>query len=828
MSTPRKQTQPSSILSSRVRTTSTRGGASQLPTRTAISIPRATPSIPTSPATPTAIRVRPTATRGSAPSSPATARTRTTSTRGGATSSLAPPKSPAPSARAKSPARPQTRPPSPSTERKAAPLSIREAIALKRAEAKKAQLQPSKALKREPSIDDIPGKPQISEFREVDEVELSRWSIKDSIERARSSGSLNLASRDIYCIPSALFETHLGITPEPLKLAPKEKEEELLAGRTKERAQTAWFEAVDLTVLKLRDNAIIEIQPEISLFGSLKLLDLRNNRLTYIPDAIAELMNLVTLDLSHNQLTSLPLDIATLPFLTTLDISSNQLTTLPLSTASSSTSQSNHKSAAFFAPATINRAAEPLPCIKYLIASNNKIEASNIPTDDLPLDIVKIDLGNNPLGNANAFMDALSRLTKLKQLFLASADIQEESFKGIMGFQSLELLDLGKTKISEAVQEVFQGRPVSFEGESDVAGEVKIILGNRIQKEKWEIEAERRGRRAQPKGHASQPKEQTPQPREQPEPLKEAWEIEAEMGLLTEGGRRRARAAAATAGAPTSSPANATSTPSESPVIAGGSPNSPLTQYFEVRSLTLTLPRALPPAHSRTRSLAPKAVSDGSDPTIPAATLPLPIIIAQPFARTLRCLILTNRRFDPSFIIPPNWIESEPLLPALEELCLDNCSLTDNVAIVQDTFSSPSGKEPIFSIISSLFPSLATLDINDNKLTNLSGIRALLIPDAARATKGLKSLHVRGNKLSDLTGLEAVAQVLKSEGRVESWRLEDLDLRDNEIVKLPPMLGHLAVDVLLVDGNIFRVPQRRVWERDGTKGLLNWLKDRVE
>ena len=26
----------------------------------------------------------------------------------------------------------------------------------------------------------------------------------------------------------------------------------------------------------------------------------------------------------------------------------------------------------------------------------------------------------------------------------------------------------------------------------------------------------------------------------------------------------------------------------------------------------------------------------------------------------------------------------------------------------------------------------------------------------------------------------------------------------------------------------FRVPQRRVWEREGTKGLLSWLRGRVE
>jgi hypothetical protein len=260
MSTPRKAGGPSSIPTTpRTKLTSTRETTSQSPIQSP--------------------RTRTTSTRGTSVNA-ATARTRTTSTRGAAT--LAPPRAvPGPSSRSKSPGRVPPRPPSPQSDPKS-PLSIREAIALKRAEAKKAQSS-SKSLKHEPSAEAIPGQTQ------TDDVELSRWSIRDSIERAQSSGRytylilhsclihckgvLNLSSRSLSSPPTALFEIHLGITPEPLKLAPRETEEELRAGKSKERAQTAWFEAIDLTVLKLRDNVILEIQPEISLFGSLKTLD---------------------------------------------------------------------------------------------------------------------------------------------------------------------------------------------------------------------------------------------------------------------------------------------------------------------------------------------------------------------------------------------------------------------------------------------------------------------------------------------------------------------------------------------------------------------------
>jgi len=72
-------------------------------------------------------------------------------------------------------------------------------------------------------------------------------------------------------------------------------------------------------------------------------------------------------------------------------------------------------------------------------------------------------------------------------------------------------------------------------------------------------------------------------------------------------------------------------------------------------------------------------------------------------------------------------------------------------------------------------------------------------------------------------------------------------VRENSIPALAGELGLLPLDLFLVDGNLwvnpffltwvtlgadwsnrFRVPPRRVWEREGTKGLLTWLKGRLE
>lgn len=90
------------------------------------------------------------------------------------------------------------------------------------------------------------------------------------------AGNLNLASRDLPCIPSILFEVHLGVTPEPLALVPNEPAHppnDRPGRRRGGNNNVSWYEAQDLEVLKAGNNEILEIQPEISLFGSLKHID---------------------------------------------------------------------------------------------------------------------------------------------------------------------------------------------------------------------------------------------------------------------------------------------------------------------------------------------------------------------------------------------------------------------------------------------------------------------------------------------------------------------------------------------------------------------------
>ena len=201
----------------------------------------------------------------------------------------------------KSPSKPVRRPP-PEEEipTPKVPLSIKEAIALKRAEAKKTAARPvvsgAVGFDSFDTLEDaIPGSTPTK--KEVDEnADLGRWSVKEAIERARSTGvnassllhpeslpdkipvtgSINLSSRSLPCLPSALFEIHLQVKPDTLKSVPQEPpigSSEAPGKRPGQRGGPAWFEAQDLQVLKAWNNEIVEVQHEISLFGSLKSVD---------------------------------------------------------------------------------------------------------------------------------------------------------------------------------------------------------------------------------------------------------------------------------------------------------------------------------------------------------------------------------------------------------------------------------------------------------------------------------------------------------------------------------------------------------------------------
>lgn len=65
------------------------------------------------------------------------------------------------------------------------------------------------------------------------------------------------------------------MTPEKLSSVPDEPPLPEKPGRKPGSNTATWYDQQDLTFLRARNNQIVELQPEISLFGSLKTIDVR-------------------------------------------------------------------------------------------------------------------------------------------------------------------------------------------------------------------------------------------------------------------------------------------------------------------------------------------------------------------------------------------------------------------------------------------------------------------------------------------------------------------------------------------------------------------------
>lgn len=514
------------------------------------------------------------------------------------------------------------------------------------------------------------------------------------------------------------------------------------------------------------------------------------------------------------------------------------------------------KTDAFFAPETY-RADTALPALKSIDVSFNNLTATSID-ETMPASINRFDISSNPLrsGCAN-LLKALGRLTHLKELRLVQAEIGNDAFPASLfadessPYPKLQVLDVGNTQVTEeAVRDAFLDirKVLDFDATVDdpPEGTIKVSVGKKVIKESWEIEAERGGRR---KFHSVSTVPSSIEARPQDAGPKESWELEAEQGLLTEGGRRRARAAAAAVRAEllAEAPAPPAPAPKKEPwelraddVLSAGAlrlkrakaaeaaeaaavappekPASPTSvpsvtlatsKYYSPNTLTLTLPSttALPSknaAHGRSFSVATSAWSKSapSDLAIPTATLPLAFIVSQPIALTLKILELNSRRMDQSFSLPPPSSSNEELLPHLEELSLEGCGLGDQIPVSEHDQLSSRTTESLLPLLTKLFPSVVTLNLTYNALTSKSLTAEALAGLILNKRKPLKHLRLRGNRITELDGFQGLTEPFKGHQKVpDEWKMEELDLRDNEIGRLPAELGLLPLDVFLVDGN---------------------------
>ncbi|KAG9008845.1 hypothetical protein FRB94_012814 [Tulasnella sp. JGI-2019a] len=801
--------------------------------------------------------LRPPASASSTGLSPATPR-RPLSAKTGGGGTASKPKPPS-----KSPARPEQPLPgsseSSSPTNKYAGLSLKEQIALKRAEAKK-------LLERVPSRNDEgteDGETAVDEDEwntgkgaraEVEEEDLlGRPNVKQVVERARESGNLNLTSRELTYLPTCLFVMHLNVTPEPLPGQPADSPDANTPSR-----HLAYYEIIDLTSIKAPLNNIAQLQPEISLFGGLKHLDLHDNRLRQLPDSFVELSCLTSLDLAGNEFDTWPACVNTLDGLERLDLARNHLKELIFK------GEKHHT----------DTSTSIMPSLKSLNLSQNNLTAASIlpSATSLPPKLASLDLSHNPLGSAGDLVIVLGRSScgaSLVDLGMRKSELEADTFPPKVDgdvnttapiFPVLRQWDLSENSwIQEAsLREWLKAlgvgsRETVFVAPGKTASTttslaLTIRLGKPDTRELWEIEAEQKAQKlrdqlAAARGNNVEDSGELPglgdlrkppvfgggRRRMGPPPSTSSGVLEEKNDdpwaddLHTEAGRLRKRLAdAEAAGTSTSSNATDVSPP----------PNKQtLDKYFTAAYNTLELPMSKKvPAHNRAASLTfAKTPGLSSDPNVPSESVPLGIISCHEWSAKLKVLKLSNRRADSSISFLGALDGSMLRMERVEEVWLDGCGLSDSVR-VKRTAADGGGdvkEEPLLELLAQTFPALAMLNLDDNRITTMKGAGALFFPEGVAAHgRGLKVLRARGNAINDVGGLVEVAERF-GRGESDGWRGEEVDVRDNQIPKLPPVLGLLQLDVFLVEGNAFRVPSRAVWQREGTKGLLKYLRESV-
>jgi leucine-rich repeat protein SHOC2 len=166
-----------------------------------------------------------------------------------------------------------------------------------------------------------------------------------------------------------------------------------------------------LLELYIRDNQLMSLPPEIGRLTALTSLGLHDNRLTALPPEIGRLTALTGLDLNNNQLATLPPEIGRLTALTSLGLGNNRLTTLPgaIGELTALTELYLHNNQLTSLPPEIGR----LTALTFLGLGHNQL--TTLPPEIggvIALRILNM-MNNNQLTNLSSEIGELTALTSL-------------------------------------------------------------------------------------------------------------------------------------------------------------------------------------------------------------------------------------------------------------------------------------------------------------------------------------------------------------------------------------------------------------------------------
>ncbi|CAH7666717.1 expressed protein, partial [Phakopsora pachyrhizi] len=743
--------------------------------------------------------------------------------------------------------------------------------------------------------------------------------IESIISRAQQTGKLNLSSRMLEGIPRVVYESLL---PDASVFHPSNRKSNGLKNSTtthhsSDQAIRAvpWYESVELCHINLSLNELECLDDEFGGFQALISCDLHHNNLSSLKSSFGLLINLTTLNLSSNSLQHFPLPILSLVNLKELNLSKNSLTELwtsgwkpklkslmahainPITTdsfVSEVQADSSFNSSASFANTTADSSFgipredpfdlfpsspkksssnlqttsdnHPLPILEKLNLSQNKFQGSKLfKTDgvDLPLNLIELDLSENPIGDRIEIWNSFSELKRLEKLDLRKCEIGDFVFDDEFGdqlcedegeeqqeiFKSLKSLDLSFNTIDslERLEAFFTEhcpqRQIRYEGlpgnlvelteqnlydsKVDDIDTLKIAIGHNYLRD----EAKRR-RRLIAKACSETVEASKPESRAIPEELKDNTSNNVLKGDFTqepEAIKISQDDELDKALQSLSIDAKPNRKKSSGPVIS--ELKKLILNHYQPSTLTLNL-------KSLGMTNVPEHIDEESRDDL--------MLTAKGETILINCIDLSLNRLTriPGELIGLSSNSLTYLNLSRNQIRLDRrdesrVRLIERIKLPElvelDLSSNMIGEsESIFKLIYGLIDSdrckLRIIDLSYNELIDDKGLKELVMK-----VKDLKEIRLNGNRIEKIEDLESLGELNNgSEGGDSNvkidYGIEAVELRDNCIKSLPTSLGFLKnLKVLQVSGNLFRIPLRKVYETSSggsDEKLIKWLKER--
>ncbi|SGZ02131.1 BQ5605_C033g11189 [Microbotryum silenes-dioicae] len=678
----------------------------------------------------------------------------------------------------------------------------------------------------------------------------------------------------------------------------------------------------ELETLDLHNNYLVSLPTSLAQLTNLTSLNLSANKLTTFPIQLLALHSLTSLNLASNQLTHLwPVD-----WRLHLSDTLHPPSLSPTATPESSPEQSGGHVLGFWSTPAPSATPDspsstdtpfkaPLTRLTELILSDNPFspDVFQDPGWSFPSKLRELHLADSGLVETSFPALVFGKLAHLQELILAGADILSSPFhlEDVVDeeselFPSLTRLDLSRNSIDSLLHlEAFfvrhVKRPIEYVGleksimnlvkakgrpNGDVEGreEVRIVLHDNPMREEQVRRRALFGRPAASEGFKegvevelanAAPTKNTVKRRV----VKEQWEIDAENGLLTEGGRRRARIEAMRRAKEEEEMRKEVERRGEkvevdeTGTIVGAllglkvkdgdekgqeaavgreqaqEEEAPPPEYSPTPTpvapiLTPEAPGAAAPAEAskddpaiQLVSLAHKVISSTIDLSSKSLeTLPTPLGSPPSHLSSPSSLVLSRNQFrslSTSALSAWTWANTLRSLdlsynrltvftPDSPLLNLTSLNLSNN----QLTELDPN--------LASSTSNLTSLDLSRNRLTSDSSLSPFFRLNSSTPSS-LTTLNLSGNSLSSLPALIELATTIRGPSSLDQARskhnlsLRSLDLRDNDLLKLETKLGWLPLGLeMWLSGNRFRVPRREVYDSaQGAKEIVGWLRERI-